>query len=109
MGAVTSKREDTLMWITNKLGTINQFEVVEPGVIILDVRDLIDGKEDRFKVMSKIMTGDHLIRNGDRVMVRCEHGICRSNGVAAGIISYQLHISVMEAYNDIVRSKVGRA
>lgn len=84
-------------------------EESEPGVIILDVRDLNDYGNDPLKIVPKIMLGDYIIRqSSERLVVRCFKGINRSNAIAASIISYQKNISLEDALS-MVRIMVARA
>ena len=96
-------------WITPKLGTMAYGEESEPGVVIIDVRDLNDYGNDPLKIMPKIMLGDYVLRNSsERLAVRCFKGINRSNSIAAAIISYQKNISLESAVS-MVKIMVPRA
>ena len=76
-------------WITDRLGTASYRQaIVEAEVAIVDVRDLLDGPGNApADVRDKIQEGVDLLRDGYRVVVCCEHGVSRSNAVAAGILA----------------------
>ena len=97
-----------IFWITRKLATTDLLQETEPGVIILDVRDLNDGPNNPYLIVPKIIMGDYIIREGNRLAVRCHGGVSRSNAVAAGIISYQLGLPFEDSIVEIVRKAVPR-
>ena len=79
-------------WIWKELGTISLLESdTENGVIIVDVRDLRDGKgNDVEKIKKKIQLIANLLSIGEKVTVRCVGGISRSNTIACAVMVYML-------------------
>jgi protein-tyrosine phosphatase len=80
-----------LFMITSGLGTAG-FEdgpdAIPPGVDIVDVRDLIDdgGTQDVEPIVRDIDIALKCLEDG-RCCIRCQHGISRSNAVAAAVIA----------------------
>ena len=68
----------------DRLATCSLLESCTPeGWIIVDVRDLIDGKgNDVEKVKMKIILISNLLSVGQKVVVRCIAGMSRSNTIA---------------------------
>jgi UDP-glucuronate decarboxylase len=79
----------TIRWITPLLGTAPALLVCqEPGMAIVDVRDLVDKAGNRTDaVRNKINEGCESLRCGKKTVVCCDYGISRSNAVAAGILA----------------------
>jgi protein-tyrosine phosphatase len=70
--------------IWDNLATCNLLESCTPeGWIIVDVRDLDDGKDNEVEqVKMKIMIVSNLMASGQKVVVRCLAGMSRSNTIA---------------------------
>lgn len=77
-------------WIWDELGTISMLENnTEEGVVIVDVRDLLDGSGNTVdKVAEKIMLVGNLLCSGQRVIVRCRAGMSRSNTIACAAMMW---------------------
>lgn len=80
-------------WITRILGTKAAGEDLSPeeyGCIILDVRDLNDGKNETLPLVNTIKALNGLVRYaegvGKRVVVQCQAGISRSNVLVATLL-----------------------
>lgn len=77
-----------IRWITNSLGTA-AFEEIQPtdDFLIIDVRDLVDKAGNIPEtIKEKIEQGTAGLKAGRKVIVCCDHGISRSNAVAAAIL-----------------------
>ncbi len=90
-----------IRWITPLLGTASASGVREmPDIHIVDVRDMVDKAGNRADVIrEKIQYGCDLLKEGKKIVVCCDHGISRSNAIAAGILARFEHIP----FNDAVR------
>jgi len=76
-------------WITDQLGTIGIFHsFTEEGVVIYDVRDILDEEKDIEIIKRKITIICCLLTAGERVAVRCAGGLNRSNCIAIGVLCY---------------------
>ena len=95
-------------WITDRLGTAPYLQgIAEAEVVIVDVRDLLDGAGNApADVRDKIEEGVKYLRDGYRVVVCCEHGVSRSNAVAAGILAEWEGLSLDRAL-DAVLARIG--
>jgi UDP-glucuronate decarboxylase len=84
----------SIRWITPLLGTGPALQVrQEPGLNIIDVRDLVDKAGNRADaVLQKINEGCDSLRAGKKTVVCCDYGISRSNAVAVGILT--MHESI---------------
>jgi nucleoside-diphosphate-sugar epimerase len=76
-------------WVTPFLGTCPAHAAPTlSGFTIIDVRDLVDKSGNSAEaIRCKIEEGCESLRAGGKVIVCCDHGISRSNAVAAGILS----------------------
>jgi hypothetical protein len=95
-------------WIRRNLGIVSEDEPKEPGIVILDVRDLRDEANPPQNIIPKIAAGVWLVEHGMAVVVQCQGGISRSPGIAAAIIAYMDKIPFEDALNE-VQDKVRRA
>ena len=79
----------TIRWITPLLGTGPALLVhQEPGINIIDVRDLVDKAGNRIDaIQQKIIEGCDSLREGKKTVVCCDYGISRSNAVAVGVLA----------------------
>ncbi len=79
----------TIRWITPLLGTAAANEV--EGIVdvqVIDVRDMLDkGGNTALVIKEKIQLGCELLSAGKKTVVCCDHGISRSNSIAAGILA----------------------
>jgi len=78
-------------WVwKERLGTISLLEsCTEEGVVIIDVRDLKDGKGNNIqKIKEKIELVANLLSAGQKIAVRCAGGISRSNAIACAVLVY---------------------
>ncbi len=97
------------MWIDGRIGTMSQDEQSEDGVVVLDVRDLVDGVNNPDLIVPKLVLGYQVIETFKyRLAVRCVAGVSRSNAVAAGIISLLDGRDYMDCLNT-VREAVPRS
>lgn len=79
----------SIRWITPQLGTGPALQVrLEPGMNIIDVRDLVDKVGNLSDaVREKITEGCDSLRAGKKTVVCCDYGISRSNAIAVGILA----------------------
>jgi hypothetical protein len=97
-----------MYWITKNLATSSMSEFMlrkRKNVVVVDVRDLIDGEGNDFEVfMGKVEEVENLINVNQKVCICCESGISRSNAVA---LAYLVKSSMKfdDAYN-MIRKKV---
>jgi len=78
-----------IRWITTTLGTAphRAFEETQ-GTYCLDVRGLLDREGNSPELVRQVVEeGVRLLRKGLKVVVCCEHGMSRSNALAAGILA----------------------
>jgi UDP-glucuronate decarboxylase len=76
-------------WITPSLGTGPFALAGQTGdAVVVDVRFLLDRAGNKPEVVGRVID-DALqwLRSGRRVLICCDHGISRSNAVAAGVLS----------------------
>ena len=94
----------TIRWITPLLGTAPASAVLELSEVqILDVRDLLDkAGNDASVIREKIRFGCDLLAAGKKTVVCCDHGISRSNSIAAGILARFEHISLDEGVRKVL-------
>ena len=88
-----------IRWIINQLGTA-PFEEIKPAdeFLIADVRDLVDKAGNTPEtIKEKIEIGTAGLKAGRKVVVCCDHGISRSNAVAAAILNKFEGIAFNEA------------
>jgi hypothetical protein len=95
-----------IRWIlTEKLGTLPFDELSAYGGAykLLDVRDLVDksGNTPAF-LQEKIYQAVSWLREGYVVLVCCDHGISRSNAVAAGVLSVYQQMDICQAIEVVV-------
>lgn len=76
-------------WITPRLGTNAEGELYEPGVVIVNVSDLIDGANSPHKIGEKLILAKTILQDFlyTRVIIQCHGGVSRSNTIAAGVLS----------------------
>ncbi|NVM21083.1 MAG: NAD-dependent epimerase/dehydratase family protein [Desulfobacterales bacterium] len=94
-----------IRWITSDLGTApcEKLGNVSPGVHIIDVRDLVDkAGNTACQIRDKIQKAVELLDAGQRVIICCDHGISRSNAIAAGVLYKREGISFAEAVRRIL-------
>jgi len=72
--------------IEDILGTCAFGDETPPGVIIVDVRDLPDGKADPMQIIRKIRTIIKCLSTGNAIVIRCQAGISRSNSIVVGVL-----------------------
>ncbi|PKP78187.1 MAG: hypothetical protein CVT81_05415 [Alphaproteobacteria bacterium HGW-Alphaproteobacteria-3] len=93
-------------WITPLLGTASASAIGDGDgdqYSIIDVRELVDrAGNDIPTLRRKINDGVNALQRGERVVVCCDHGISRSNSIAAGILSQAEHIPFDEAVQQVM-------
>lgn len=94
----------SIRWITPQLGTGPALQVLqEPGVNIIDVRELVDKAGNRSDaVLQKITEGCESLRAGKKTVVCCDYGISRSNSIAVGILAVYEGISFEAAVRRVL-------
>lgn len=76
-------------WLTPNVGTA-PYEGCTPmaGTVIVDVRNLVDREGNSVEVLrSHIDRALAVLASGQRVVLCCDHGISRSNAIAAAVIA----------------------
>jgi len=97
-----------MFWITDYIGSSAVDDVHEPGVVVIDVRDLNDGTNPPGPIWLKIRAALEVLKLGNKVCIRCTAGISRSNSIAAAVLSLHDGIPYKKALEK-VREKVPRA
>ena len=98
-----------MFWITNRIGTCAEAEETPPGAMVIDVRDLNDGREDPQKIIPKLTIGLIAVKRFDiPTIYRCRMGVSRSNAMAAGVIAILDDKDYMDAIGTVC-DKVPRA
>ena len=95
-------------WIRDYLGTSAADEICDPGVVVVDVRDLVDGTNKPAVIWQKIKTALAVLKLNDKVVVQCAAGISRSNAIAAAVFAIREGFDYSDALR-IVIGKVPRA
>jgi UDP-glucuronate decarboxylase len=96
-----------IRWITESLGTAAYNDVFhdQKNFQIVDVRDLVDKRGNNSDVICKKI--DEIIdflNHGKKVVICCDHGISRSNAIAAGVLSLLEGIPFSDAIQRIISS-----
>jgi len=101
-------------WITKLIGTRavgEELKDEEYGSIIVDVRNLVDGKNDIVPLMNavKLLMGlcTYCSQTNRKLIIQCQAGISRSNALAAVLIALQVNIELDEAL-EFVKKKCPR-
>lgn len=96
----------SIRWITPLLGTAPASQVrKERDMNIIDVRDMVDKAGNRADtVLQKITAGCDSLREGKKTVVCCDHGISRSNAVAAGILARHQSIPFESAVRQVLEA-----
>lgn len=92
-----------MFWITPYLGTSDYLTSVfiEPGAIIFDVRDLIDGTNPPKIVADKLLALIGTVHHNEKVVVRCKGGMSRSPAMVAGFLSWFWYVDYWDALNEV--------
>ena len=98
----------SMFWITDYLGSSAEDDFHEPGVVVVDVRDLNDGTNPPNLVWRKIRTALEVLSLGNKICIRCAAGISRSNSIAAAVLSLHEGIAYRKALGK-VSERVPRA
>src|SRR5690606_27798827 len=71
--------------------------------VIVDVRDFVDrAGNSPDSIRPKIMAGVQALREGQKTIICCDHGISRSNAFAAGILATFEETSLHEAVRKVI-------
>ncbi|MBW1989210.1 MAG: NAD-dependent epimerase/dehydratase family protein [Deltaproteobacteria bacterium] len=100
-----------IRWILPNLGTA-AFDAAadEPGVDILDVRDLLDKPGNpSARVAEKVAEGSRLLKENKKVVVCCDYGMSRSNAIAAGILASVESLAFGDALRRVMEATGERA
>jgi len=93
-----------ITWITPWLGT-GPFgvDMVPKGVHCVDIRALVDKGGNRAESLSGYIHASlEALSKGNRVLICCDHGISRSNAIAAAVLSQYEKISFSEAVRRVL-------
>ena len=96
-------------WIEENLGTSSyNFARSNDELCIIDVRDMVD-KVGNFEsvILDKINSAVLAINQGNKVVICCDYGISRSNGIAIGVCSVLRNMDFFEATKYVVE-KIGK-
>lgn len=95
-----------IRWINEKLGTAAATDSsIARDASVLDVRDLVDKSGNApAATLEKVEQGLALLHDGKRVVVCCDHGISRSNAIAAGILSRWNAIPLDQAIQEVMHA-----
>jgi UDP-glucuronate decarboxylase len=96
----------TIQWITPLLGTASASEALDVlGVEIIDVRELVDRSGNNAQsIHDKINSGVQSLMAGKKTIICCDHGISRSNSIAAGILASTEQISIDAAVGKVIEA-----
>ncbi|MFC1488302.1 NAD-dependent epimerase/dehydratase family protein [Thermodesulfobacteriota bacterium] len=99
-----------IKWITTNIGTASYEDVHDhQGLLIIDVRDMIDREGNDLNVIrDKIQEIILQLNSGNKVVICCDYGISRSNAIAAAVLSKTEKISLNNAVRKVI-SKTGQA
>ena len=94
----------TIRWITDQLGTSPwKEELFDNPFSVVDVRLLRDASGNSPElVLEKITTALDNLNDGKRVVICCDHGISRSNAIAACVLSKVKSIGLEEALQQVI-------
>lgn len=95
-------------WITDRIGTQSINEPYPINVWIDHLLNLNDGWNPPQRIYLEAKNLLNLLYNSEKVILVCEAGISRSNGMATLLLAYMKNIPWDEAYV-AVRKKVKRA
>ena len=95
-----------IRWITEHLGTA---AFTDPAIgknhFVLDVRDLVDKQGNSpTATRKKIDQGVALLQQGQRLVICCDHGISRSNAMAAAILAGYAGLSFNESLLHVIKA-----
>ncbi len=95
-----------IRWITKVLGTAPFDEAQgKTGFSLVDVRDLVDKHGNDLRIVSeRIDKVFRLIRQGSPVVICCQHGISRSNAIAAGALALQEGTTFEDALHKVMEA-----
>ena len=88
-------------WITQQIGIKSVSEELkedELGSIIIDLRDLVDGKNEPSKILATVQKIFSVVsKRNNKVILQCQAGISRSPAFMAAILVYGTGITWEEA------------
>jgi len=95
-----------IRWIRPSLGTAAwRVGVREPDILLVDVRDLIDGEGNGAATLApKIESALAGLKADRRVVICCDHGISRSNAVAVGVLARWESRPFFEALSQVTQA-----
>ena len=94
----------TISWITPRLGT-GPFGVddLPTGSVCIDIRALVDrGGNSPAVLVEHVLKALSALDQGHSVLICCDHGISRSNALAAAVLSQYEKIPVSEAVHRVL-------
>ncbi len=96
----------TIRWITDRLGTSPwSEELVSSSHGVVDVRLLQDSAGNPpALIRDKIDEAVWYLEEGRKVIICCDHGISRSNVIAAAVLARQENISFDESLQRVIRA-----
>jgi protein-tyrosine phosphatase len=87
---------------------MNEFCYSDPGIVIIDVRDLEDGLNEPGVIWRKVGAALCALSLGNKVAIRCHAGISRSNAIAAAVLAIRENRSYNQAL-EIMRERIPTA
>jgi nucleoside-diphosphate-sugar epimerase len=96
----------TVRWISERLGTSPwQEQLVSDSFSIVDVRLLRDAAGNSpMLIRGKIAEALKYLKRGDLVVICCDHGISRSNAIAAAVLAEDLGITLGESLRRVINA-----
>ncbi|MBU1003189.1 MAG: NAD(P)-dependent oxidoreductase [Proteobacteria bacterium] len=77
-----------ICWITERLGTAPFSSVLPEGAVRVDIRELVDrGGNPAEELLGRTDAALEALESGWRVLLCCDHGISRSNAMAALVLA----------------------
>lgn len=95
-----------IRWITDSLGTASASEIFDKmGLAVVDARSLIDGAGNSVeKIQALIDQSVSFLIAGRKTVICCDHGMSRSNAIAAGVLSRFQKIPILSAIHLVQHS-----
>ncbi len=96
----------TVRWITERLGTSPWQEQLASGMSgIVDVRHLRDASGNSpIVIQEKITEALNYLKRGTPVVICCDHGISRSNAIAAAILAKDTGITLSKSLRRVIQA-----